>query len=94
MQYDAPVHNEWIADRQAEFVELKSDPLGRVHRDSEHSGNPPLRSSGYEMGERKSGFFGECSLPFFRKVMADYFQGKVSIVRNIRLRIVDSTHSR
>lgn len=69
MLFDALVHDEWIADRRAEFVELKSDPLGSVHRDSEHSGNPPPRSHGYEMGERKSGFFGECFLPFFRRVM-------------------------
>lgn len=88
------MHNEWIANRRTEFVELKSDLLGFFHLDAEQATNSAPRFCGHPMGEHRRSFLGEFSLLFFREVMAQYFQDEISVARNGGLESVGSTRLR
>jgi hypothetical protein len=72
------VYDEWLANRRAELVELKSNLLGRLRLDSQKSGNSASQSYGCHGREHSIGFLSKRLPLFLRQIMSDHFQGEIS----------------
>ena len=84
------VHDEWIANRWAELIELKSDLSVRLRFDSQQTDNSGPQPFGCQGREHSGRFLSERSFLFLRQIMSNHFQGEVSAARNHRLLTADS----
>jgi hypothetical protein len=83
------IHHEWIANRGAEFVELKFNLSRTVGLNSYHPGNSFPRTRGSKMGEQEARFLAECPLLVLGQFMDDNFQFEIDIERDERLTNVE-----